>query len=66
MDINFMEGEGLEDYISYLEADASAIRLLAVELDECRAEDMPDKAHSVYVLAKDQLRLLDEMCKRFS
>ena len=59
MDVHFMGDMGLEDFVSHLQADADAIRLLAMELDECQAVDMPCKAHTVYVLAENQLRLLE-------
>ena len=61
MDVHFMGDMGLEDFVSHLQADADAVRLLAMELEECQKEDIPCKAHTVYVLAENQLRLLEDI-----
>ena len=64
MNTHFIKDVGFEDYFSYLQSDASAIRLLAMELDDCSEEDRPDKAHTLYVLAEDQMRLLKEVSEK--
>ena len=62
-----METFELEDMVTEVEANASAIKTLALEVsDGITAGDDTDKLHAIVKLAEDQLRLTKEMSERMT